>query len=192
MASEAAGDVKQVGDGRWREVDLGTNSFGQGIAVTPLQMIAAVAAVANGGKLMRPYAIKAIQPANATQPMETTPEVVRQVIKPETAKTLTKILADAIIGESANKAIVPGYTVAGKTGTAQIPIAGILDPRWTIASFVGYLPADDPRFVILVKLDKPQSSEWGSQVASPVFATIAKQLVVQAGVPPDNIRLAGK
>ena len=192
QAGEAAGDVKQVGDGRWREIDLGTNSFGQGIAVTPLQMIASVAAVANQGKLMRPYIVKSIQPANAKQPMETTPEVVRQVIKPETAKTLTKILADAILGESGNKAIVPGYTIAGKTGTAQIPIAGILDPRWTIASFVGYLPADDPRFVILVKLDKPQSSEWGSQVASPVFATIAKQLVVQAGLPPDNVRLASK
>ena len=192
QAGEVAGNVKQVGDGQWREVDLGTNSFGQGIAVTPIQMIASVAAVANQGKLMRPYIIKAIQPANAAQPMETAPEVVRQVIKPETARTLTKILADAIIGESSNKAIVPGYTVAGKTGTAQIPIAGILDPRWTIASFVGYLPADDPRFVILVKLDKPQSSEWGSQVASPVFASIAKQLVVQMGLPPDHIRLASK
>ncbi|MBI5029648.1 MAG: penicillin-binding protein 2 [Chloroflexi bacterium] len=192
QAGEAAGDVKQVGDGRWREVDLGTNSFGQGIAVTPIQMIASVAAVANGGKLMRPYIVKAVQPANAIEPMETTPEVVRQVIKPETARTLTLILANAILGESSNKAVVQGYTIAGKTGTAQIPIGAILDPRWTIASFVGYFPADDPRFVILVKLDKPQSSEWGSQVASPVFATIAKQLVVLAGLPPDNVRLAIK
>lgn len=192
LAGEAAGDVKQPGDGRWREVDQGTNAFGQGIAVTPLQMVSAVAAVANQGKLMKPYIIKSIKPASAQEPIVTTPQLVRQVIRPETAKTLTKILSDAIIGESTNKAIVPGYSIAGKTGTAQIQIAGAYDPKWTIASFAGYLPADDPRFVILVKLDKPQSSEWGSQVASPVFSAVAKQLVVQAGLPPDNIRLAIK
>lgn len=192
LANEVPGDVKQIGDGRWREIDLGTNAFGQGIAVTPVQMTAAVAAVANQGKLMKPYIIKSIQPANAPQPIETAPQFVRQVIKPETAKTLTKILSNSIIAESTNKAIVPGYSIAGKTGTAQIPIAGSFDPKWTIASFAGYLPADDPRFVILVKLDKPQSSEWGSQVASPVFAAVAKQLVIQMGLPPDNIRLAVK
>lgn len=193
LANEAAGNVKRVGDGQWREIDLGTNSFGQGIAVTPIQMISAVAAVANQGKLMKPHVIQSIQPANASKPVVTTPHVLRQVIKPETAKTLSKILSDSIIAESTNKATVPGYSIAGKTGTAQIPIAGgILDPKWTIASFTGYLPADDPRFVILVKLDKPQSSEWGSQVASPVFAAVAKQLVTQAGLPPDSIRLAVK
>jgi len=192
LAGEMAGDVKVVGDGRWREVDLGTNAFGQGIAVTPLQMITAVAAVANQGKLMKPYIVKSVQPANARQPIETMPQMVRQVIRPETAKTLTKILSDSIIAESTNKAVVPGYSIAGKTGTAQIPIAGSFDPKWTIASFAGYLPADDPRFVILVKLDKPQSSEWGSQVASPMFAAIAKQIVIQTGLPPDNVRLAIK
>lgn len=192
LGNEVAGNVKQVGDGYWREIDLGTNSFGQGIAVTPLQMISAVAAVANQGRLMKPYIIKSIKPASAPVPIETAPQLVRQVIRPETAKTLTKMLSESIIAESTNKAIVPGYSIAGKTGTAQIPIGGILDPKWTIASFVGYLPADDPKFVILVKLDKPQSSEWGSQVASPVFAAVAKQLVVQAGLPPDNVRSASK
>lgn len=192
LANEVPGSVKRVGDGVWREIDLGTNAFGQGIAVTPVQMIAAVAAVANQGKLMKPYIIQSIQPANAAKPVVTAPQMVRQVIQPATAQTLTKILSDSIIAESTNKAIVPGYSIAGKTGTAQIPIAGILDPKWTIASFVGYLPADDPRFVILVKLDKPQSSEWGSQVASPVFAAVAKQIVMQAGLPPDKVRLAAK
>jgi cell division protein FtsI/penicillin-binding protein 2 len=191
LANEAAGNVKRVGDGQWREVDLGTNSFGQGIAVTPIQMISAVAAVANQGKLMKPHIVQSVQPANASEPTVTAPQMLRQVIKPETAKTLSKILSDSIVAESTNKATVPGYSIAGKTGTAQIPIAGgVLDPKWTIASFAGYLPADDPRFVILVKLDKPQSSEWGSQVASPVFAAIAKQLVTQAGLPPDAVRLA--
>jgi cell division protein FtsI (penicillin-binding protein 3) len=102
------------------------------------------------------------------------------------------MLSEAIVTESTNKAIVPGYRIAGKTGTAQIPIAGILDPRWTIASFAGYLPADDPRFAILVKLDKPQTSEWGSQVASPVFASVAKQVVSMVGLPPDKLPVASK
>ncbi len=187
LAAEAIGDVKAVGDGRWRDVDLATNAFGQGIAVTPIQMIAAVAAVANQGRLMRPYVVQETRYANG-RTVKTMPEVVRQVIRPETARTLTGLLGDSILAESTNKATVPGYRIAGKTGTAQIPIAGILDPRWTIASFAGYLPADDPRLVILVKLDKPQTSEWGSLVASPVFAAVAKQIVSQMGLPPDNVR----
>ncbi len=191
LADEIAGTVKSVGDGRWHDADLGTNAFGQGISVTPLQMITAVAAVANQGKLMQPYITQQIRYSNGNV-YNATPTVVRSVIRPETAQTLTRILADAIIGESSNKAIVPGYRIVGKTGTASIPIPGGYDPVNTIASFAGYLPADDPRFVILVKLDKPKTSEWGSQVASPVFASVAKQLVEMSGLPPDSVRLAGK
>lgn len=189
LAAEASGDVKSAGDGRWRDADLATNSFGQGIAVTPLQMAVAIAAVANQGRLMRPHVIQEIRYANG-QVLKIEPEVVRQAVRPQAALALTQLLADSVVGESTSKAIVPGYTIAGKTGTAQIPIFGALDPRWTIASFVGYLPADDARFLILVKLDKPQSSEWGSQVASPVFASVAKQLVSRVGLPPDSVRLA--
>ncbi len=191
LADEEAGQVKSVGDGKWRDVDLATNAFGQGISVTPMQMIAAVAAVANRGNLMRPYVVKEVRYSNG-EVFATTPEFVRPAIRPETAQTLTRVLADAIIGESTNKAVVPGYRIAGKTGTASIPIPGGYDPVGTIASFAGYLPADDPHFVILVKLDRPQTSEWGSQVASPVFAAVAKQLVVLKGLPPDSVRLASK
>jgi cell division protein FtsI/penicillin-binding protein 2 len=190
LAAEVAGKVKAVGDGEWREVDLATNAFGQGIAVTPLQMIVAVSAVANQGKLMRPYVVQEVQPSNG-KTRQGNSQVVRQAIRPEIAQTLTRMLADAIIAESTNKASVPGYRIAGKTGTAQIPIAGTLDPRWTIASFAGYLPVDDPQYAILVKLDKPQTSEWGSQVASPVFASVAKQLASLVGLPPDP-RVANK
>ena len=191
LADEIAGQVKSVGDGRWRDSDLATNAFGQGLSATPLQMIMAVAAVANQGKLMQPYVAKQIRYSNGNI-YTASPSEVAQVIRPETAQTLTRILADAIVGESSNKALVPGYRIAGKTGTASIPIPGGYDPVNTIASFAGYLPADDPHYVILVKLDKPQSSEWGSQVASPVFAAVAKQLVAMAGLPPDAIRLAAK
>ena len=191
LAAEVAVDVKLVGDGRWHEIDLATNSYGQGISVTPLQMVAAVGAVANQGKLMRPYIVQQIQYSDG-RVFNASPQVVRQVIKPETAKTLTTILADSILVESTNKAIVPGYRIAGKTGTASIPIPGGYDTTRTIASFAGYLPADDPSFVILVKLDKPQTSDWGSQVASPVFASVAKQLVDVVGLAPDSIRAANR
>ncbi len=189
LGGETAGAVKAPGDGRWRDSDLATNGYGQGISVTPLQMAVAVAAVANQGKLMHPFIISETQDPTG-RITRTQPQVVRQVIRPETAKVLTQLLADAIVAESTNKAVVPGYRVAGKTGTAQIPTYGGYDPRWTIASFAGFLPADDPRLVILVKLDKPQTSEWGSQVASPVFASVAKQSVALLGVPPDAVRLA--
>jgi cell division protein FtsI/penicillin-binding protein 2 len=185
LAAEAEGDVKSAGDGRWRDADLAVNAYGQGIAVTPLQMAAAVAAVANQGRLMRPHVIREIRYPNG-QVAKTEPQPVRQAVRPETAQTTTRILMDSILGESDNKAAVPGFRIAGKTGTAQIPVFGAFDPRWTIASFVGYLPATDPRFVILVKLDRPQTSEWGSQVASPVFAAVAKQLVGLAAIPPDG------
>lgn len=191
LGGEASGDVKSVGDGRWRDADLATNSFGQGIAATPLQMTAAMAAVANQGRLMRPHIVREVRLANG-KVLKTEPEVVRQVIRPDTALITTQLLADAIIGESSNKAVVPGYAIAGKTGTAQIPILGIFDPRWTIATFAGYLPADDPRLVILVKLDKPQTSEWGSQVASPIFASLAKQIVNLIGLPPDQVRASAQ
>jgi len=204
LANEVAGKVKSVGDGEWREADLAANTFGQSIAVTPLQMIMAVSAVANHGTLMRPYIVQEIQPPQSaslasvhtesgTEKHErwgqrTLPTPVRQVIRPEVARTLTRLLADAIMGESSHRAAVPGYRIAGKTGTAQIPIVGGLDPRWTIASFAGYLPADDPRIAILVKIDKPQTSPWGSEVAAPVFAAVAKQVVILLGIPPDSAR----
>ncbi len=185
---EMPGEVKAPGDGVWRDVELATNAFGQGLSATPLQMVRAIAAVANQGKLMRPYIVKEVREANGRRTV-TQSQLVRQVVRPETAQIVTRILSDSIIAESSNKAIVPGYRVAGKTGTSQISGIGGYEKTGTIASFAGYLPADDPRFVILVKLDRPQSSEWGSQVASPVFAEVAKQLVALIGLPPDHVRI---
>jgi cell division protein FtsI/penicillin-binding protein 2 len=117
------------------------------------------------------------------------PTVVRRVVLAQTARTLTNMLVVAVDQENGS-AQVPGYRVAGKTGTAQIPVPGGYHPTLTVASFAGYLPADDPAFVILVVINKPQTSPWGGQVAAPVFARIAQQLVVLFDVPPDDIRLA--
>jgi cell division protein FtsI/penicillin-binding protein 2 len=90
----------------------------------------------------------------------------------------------------ADQAIVPGYRIAGKTGTAQIPIPGGYDPERSIASFIGWGPADDPRFVVLVILDRPSTSIWGSETAAPVFASLAQRLVVLMDIPPDDVRHA--
>ena len=187
LDSEGPGMLKTPGDPDWHESDLGTNSFGQGIAVTPLQMAMAVAAVANDGLLMKPYVVQQIGEGDRTLWVQ--PTVVRRTVQAQTARTLTAMLATAVEQET-ELAQVPGYRVAGKTGTAQIPVPGGYHPTLTVASFVGYLPADDPAFVILVVINKPQVSPWGGQVAAPVFAHIAQQLVTLLDVPPDTIRLA--
>ncbi len=88
------------------------------------------------------------------------------------------------------KALVPGYQVAGKTGTAQIPVPGGYHPTLTLTSFAGYLPADDPQVLILVIIDRPTTSRWGSQTAAPTFRSIAEQIVVMLNIPPDDVRLA--
>lgn len=191
LAGEIPGTVKNPGDGIWYESDLGTNSFGQGIAATPMQMANGLATVANGGNLMRPYIVdRIIHPDGSVETRQ--PRVIRRALKPETAKILNEIFTNSIGVESTNKAVLPGYKIAGKTGTAQIPIPGGYDPKWTIASFGGWFPADNPQYVILVKIDRPTVSPWGSQVASPVFAAVAQQLAQLTGLPPDNVREAQK
>ncbi len=186
LDSEGPGTLKTPGDPDWHESDLGTNSFGQGIATTPLQMAAAMVAVANDGLLLKPYIVQQFIEGDRTLSVQ--PTVVRRVILAQTAQTLTDMLVKAVIQET-ELAQVPGYSVAGKTGTAQIPVPGGYHPSLTVASFAGFLPADDPALVILVVIDKPQTSPWGGQVAAPVFASIAQQLVVIFDIPPDEIRL---
>jgi cell division protein FtsI/penicillin-binding protein 2 len=187
LDSEGPGTLKAPGDPDWHESDLGTNSFGQGIAVTPLQMAVAMVAVANDGLLMKPYMVQQIIEGDRTLSVQ--PTVVRRAILAQTAQTLTEMLVSAVSQET-ELARVPGYRVAGKTGTAQIPVPGGYHPTLTVASFAGYLPADDPAFVILVVIHKPKTSPWGGEVAAPVFARIAQQLVVLFDVPPDEIRLS--
>jgi cell division protein FtsI (penicillin-binding protein 3) len=189
LDGEVAGTLKEPGSRDWYKYDLGTNSFGQGVAVTPLQMITAVAAVANRGSLMQPYVVERIIDDQGV--FVTEPTVVRQVVSAQTAEQLTDMLVEAV-ERGAELATVPGYDIAGKTGTAQIPVGDHYDPELTIASFVGYAPADDPQFIALVKIDKPRADPWGAEVAAPVFKTIAERLFVLLDVPPDSIRLASR
>ena len=186
---EAKGLLRLPGDGNWREGDLGTNSFGQGIAVTPIQMITAVAAVANGGVLPRPYVVQRIE-ENGQVVQEFHPQPGRQVISPWVAQELSEMLAEIMAGKE--NLDIPGYTIAGKTGTAQIPVTGGYHPVDTIASFVAYAPAQDPAFIILVKIDKPTASPWGTVVAVPAFKNLAAQLFHYLNIPPDDFRLASR
>jgi len=187
LASEGPGMVKRPGDSDWFQSDLGTNAFGQGIAVTPVQMLSAVCAVANHGLLMKPYIVE--QFVTPEKAITVEPMAVRQAITEQTADTLTGMLVE-VVSREATKAQVTGYRIAGKTGTAQIPTAYGYDPSATIASFVGFAPADDPQFAILIKLDRPQASPWANHTAAPAFRAIAERLMVYLQIPPDEIRLA--
>lgn len=191
LADEVRGLVKQPGNPEWSLSDLGTNSFGQGLAITPIEMLNATAAIANGGQLMRPYIVQARIEGDRVQWTE--PTLVRPVLKPETAQTLVAMMVETV--RTGNEAAgVAGYRIAGKSGTAQIPGEGGYLRDQTIVSFVGFAPADDPQFVILVKLDRPDPniSIWATHTAAPVFAQVARRLFDYMGIPPDEIRLGAE
>jgi cell division protein FtsI/penicillin-binding protein 2 len=193
LASEGPGMMKLPGDSNWFPSELGTNSFGQGIAVTPMQMITAAAAVANRGLLMKPYVVQqfvATDPETGEEQVVTVePMIVRRAISQGAAETMVNMLT-TVVNKGATKAQIPGYSIAGKTGTAQVPTAYGYHPDYTIASFIGFAPADDPQLIVLVKLDRPQTSPWGSQTAAPTFRAIAERLFVHMQIAPDDIRLA--
>ncbi|MDO8691581.1 MAG: penicillin-binding protein 2 [Dehalococcoidia bacterium] len=186
LLGEAPGQYRMPGDSIWSPLDLATNSFGQAINVTPLQMITAVSAVANGGKLMRPYVVDKIVGPNGVRAFR--PVEVRQVLTPEIAKALQGMMKKVVEKGLTNLAMIPGYDIAGKTGTAQAPGIGGYSSQ-TIASFVGFGPIENPRFIIFVKVDEPKDDPWGSTVASPMFKSLTQQLLVYLRVPPTNAKL---
>ncbi len=182
LSLEHPGEVKEPGNPYWSRLDLATNSFGQALTVTPLQMINAVAAIANGGTRQQPQVGRAL--IQDGQMYEVAPRVLGYPIKPQTAYTMTQMMVYTV--DSASYAgFVPGYRVAGKTGTAEISTAKGYTQE-TIASFVGFLPAADPQIIILVKLDKPKSYRWAEQTAVPVFAKVAQDAVRLLHITPDN------
>jgi len=158
----------------WREIDLATASFGQGIAATPIQILAAVSAIANGGNLYQPQVVKSIVEEKKTITLK--PVKVGKPISETTVKIITQMMVEAVEKGEAKWAKPKGYVIAGKTGTAQIPIAGHYDPEKTIASFIGFAPANDPKFAMLVTLREPKTSPWGSETAAPLWFEIAKDI----------------
>ncbi len=183
--NEHAGQLEH--SSQWAESELVTRSFGQGVAVTPIQMITAYAALANDGILMKPYIVQEVENQDG-KITKTEPKILHRVIDEKTAETITAMLVSAVENGVANHAQVPGHFVAGKTGTSQTykhgkPLEG---PGTTITSFAGYAPVDDPKFVVLVKIDRPRADIWGSTVAAPLFADIADYLFKYYSLPADK------
>jgi len=183
LGGEKTWPLSTPGDSDWYPIQLVTNSFGQGVAITPIQLAAAISSVANEGELMKPHVLKAI--IQDGKQYNTSPQVMSVPIKPETAKLMTSMLVKSLKEES-SLALVPGYSIAGKTGTAEIPVEGVYGIDLTNASFVGWGPADDPQFLVYVWIEKPGSSPWGSIVAAPVFSSITQDLVKYLDIPPEE------
>jgi cell division protein FtsI/penicillin-binding protein 2 len=173
---------------RWSEAELVTHGFGQGISVTPIQMITALAALANDGVMMKPYIVDKM--VEADRLINTEPRVIRQVISKESADKIKAMMVSVVENGQQRKVLgtLP-YTIAGKTGTSQtykrgIPLEGA---GTTIATYGGFAPADDPKFVVLVKLDKPKTSQWADATAVPLFKKVAEFMFDYLAIPPDKI-----
>jgi cell division protein FtsI (penicillin-binding protein 3) len=165
----------------WKEIDLANHGFGQGVAVTPIQLAVAYAAIANGGNIVRPYVVKAAYDAEGKTIFTHTPQVMRRAIAPNIAHQMNLLLRNVVMsdGGTAAKARVDGFIVAGKTGTAQMvnPENGTYYQNRHVSSFVGFLPADDPRLLILVALYDVGHEHFGGLIAAPVFSEIAQGAV---------------
>jgi cell division protein FtsI/penicillin-binding protein 2 len=185
LSGEAMGRLKIPGDTDWYPVDLGTNAFGQGITVTPMQMLMSVSAVPNGGRMVTPHVLYSMLRDGHQYTVPS--QYAGSPITSDTARTLSEMLAISLEQES-SQALVPGYRLAGKTGTAQIPTEYGYDTDHTNVSFIGWGPVDDPQFMVYVWLQRPDTSIWASETAAPVFSKVAEQSVILLNIPPDVVR----
>ncbi len=182
LQGETSGSIKPKSN--WYEIDYSTVTFGQGIAVTPIQILRAFNTVINGGVSYRPYVVMKTV-GDGTEHIRS-PHVDANIYSKKTSDILKKMLTDVVEHGEVKWAKPKGYTFGGKTGTAQIPIEGHYDPNKTIASFVGFGPVEDPKFIALVVIREPESSQWGSETAAPTFFEIAKDLLAYYNIPPTN------
>lgn len=184
LDTESAG---QIDDAKhWSNSERATISFGQGLTATPLQVLMATNVIANSGKLMQPYIVDKIINFDGKE-QNRSPKVITQVISPDTAKKVTDMMVSVVVNGHGKKAAVPGYKVAGKTGTAQVPKPG--GGYWAdrhIGSFIGFAPADNPRFAMIVRLDNPKNVDWAESSAAPTFGEMANWLLKYLGVPPSQ------
>lgn len=180
VQGEATGTIRNRKN--WSEIDLATASFGQGISVTPIQLITAINSVANGGILLKPMTVSKILTERG-ETIALNPEEVRHVISKKAADQVTRMMVNAVENGESKFTKIENYNVAGKTGTAQIPVEGHYDPTNTNASFVGFFPAEDPKVTMLVVINKPKSSIYGSETAAPLFFTIARSIIQRYNIP---------
>jgi len=181
LPGEVAGTVRTNRDPGWTRVDQATNAFGQGIAVTPVQLLQAVAVLAQDGQLVRPRLVRAIRGPDGVQDL--VPEVERQVISPRTARTMLQMMVAVHEQPDLKPYRVPGYHIAAKTGTADTPTNVGYNTALTVGSLVALVPADEPRFAVLIRLDGPEKL-YGGVVAAPVLKELAQELLTYYRVPP--------
>lgn len=168
---------------QWYPVDIATSAFGQGISITPIELLDGFAAIANDGVRMQPRVVDKVI-LDDGQKIAIPPKELSRPISSKTAKVMTEILVNAVNKGEASFARLKGYRIAGKTGTASIPVAGHYDPSQTIASFIGFAPADNPKFVMLVIFNRPTSSIYGAETAAPTFFGIAQHILAYYGISP--------
>ena len=165
------------------EINFATASFGQGIEMTPMQLARAYCAIANGGKLIKPYLAEKIL-ENGTLLNEIEPEISSSIISSKTSRQLTAMLVSVVENGFAKSAKIPGYYIAGKTGTAQVAEGGVYSPDKSIQTFVGFAPAFDPKFLILIKLDNPET-KTAEYSAVPIFHALSEYIIHYWQIPPD-------
>lgn len=168
-------------------VNYHTASFGQGINITPIQMVQAFTTLANSGKMMKPFLIASRVSGNG-KVQETKPEIVKEVITSQTASEVSAMLVNVVEKGHGKKAAVPGYYVAGKTGTAQVPRRDGrgYEPNNNIGSFIGYAPVEDPKFVMLVRINHPRTVSFAESTAAPAFGKMAQFLLTYYNIPPNR------
>lgn len=182
LQGEVSGNLKPINN--WYSIDFATVTFGQGIAVTPIQMLTSFAAIINGGNLLKPYVVYKMD--SGDREIEIKPKVIRKVLNNKTSEIMKKMLYSTVEHGEFQWVKPVGYKMGGKTGTAQIPIQGHYDTSKTIASFIGFAPLDKPKFITLIVLNEPESSPWASETAAPLFFKVAKEFLIYYNVAPEE------
>jgi cell division protein FtsI (penicillin-binding protein 3) len=184
LSGESSGMMTK--SNRWGPVELATISFGQGIAVTSIQIAAALSAIANGGYLVKPYIVEQLISPGGKVVTKNKPEVLGKVISYDTAENITQMMEKVVESGTGKNAAISGYKVAGKTGTAQVPnpkTGGYYGNRF-MSSFIGFGPTDDPKVTLVVIVENPKNGSYGGTVAAPIFKGIVEKVLFYLGVPP--------
>lgn len=182
LEGETAPEIKEKSG--WYEVDLATTGFGQGISLTPIELLTAFSSIANEGVMMQPQVVSKVIDKDGRE-TKIQPKRLGAPISAKTASTMTDVLINAVEEGEAQWTKLEGYKIAGKTGTASIPVEGKYDPNKTIPSFIGFAPAKNPKFVMLVILDRPTARIYGAETAAPIFFSIAQDLLSYYRIPPE-------
>ena len=189
MPGESSGILRSPSE--WSSRTLASLAIGQEIAVTPIQLVAAMSAIANGGWLFKPYVVAEVWDPEGNRIVERLPQVKRRPISHETADTLRDLLENVVRTGSGKRAALSGYQAAGKTGTAQKfdAATGAYSSSKVICSFLGFVPSDNPHLAMVVILDEPQTEKWGGVVAAPVFRHVAERVLRHMNVAPNKAKI---